>query len=268
MPAGHSLPALMLTLHSFVISHFSEKIRWTLRACGVPFREHALTPGLHMTMTPFIGRRGSSVPIITGDGLRVQGSDRILRRLATRGLIDSLLPDEDEARDDLLAAAAGHEALGQAVMRTAYAPLLGDPAAVLQMWALAANPAQVVLLKALMPLLLPMFRQRFRIDARTQAQARDVIETTLDRIAERRGSRAYLGEAFGIEDLTVCALLAPLAGPAEHPLYGHPVFRASAEATVAAWTRHPTMVWVRDVYARKRGAEPAGSALLMAAARL
>lgn len=268
MSAGHSLPVPMLTLHSFVISHFSEKIRWTLGACGVPFREHALTPGLHMTMTPFIGRRGSSVPIITGDGLRVQGSDRILRRLATRGLIDSLLPDEDEARDELLAAAASHEALGQAVMRAAYAPLIGDPATVLRLWTLAANPAQVLVLKSLMPLLLPMFRQRFRIDARTLAQARNGIETTLDRIAERRGNRAYLGAAFGIEDLTVCALLAPLAGPDAHPLYGHAEFRAVAADAVAPWARHPTLVWVRDVYARKRGAEPADSALVMAAARL
>ncbi len=258
----------MLTLHSFVISHFSEKIRWTLRACGVPFIEHALTPGLHMAVTPLIGRRGSSVPIVTGDGLRVQGSDRILKRLATRGLIDSLLPDEDEARDDTLAAAAGHEALGPAVMRTIYAPLLGNPAEVLRIWSLAASPAQALLLKTLMPLLLPAFRQRFRIDDPMVAQARITIETTLDRVAMRRGNRAYLGDAFGIEDLTLCALLAPLAGPAEHPLYGHPVFRASAEAAVTAWARHPTMVWVRDVYARKREAEPADSVLVKAAARL
>lgn len=262
------MPVVMLTLHSFVISHFSEKIRWTLRACSLPFAEHALTPGLHMLQTPWIGRRGSSVPIITGDGLRVQGSDRILQRLATRGLIDSLLPDEDEARDDLLAAVARHDALGHAVMRTAYAPLLGDPATVLKMWTLAANPAEVAVLSGLMPLLLPLFRQRFRIDARTLAKARSTIEAALDAVAERRGNRAYLGAAFSIEDLTLCALLAPLAGPAEHPLYGHPTFRASAEGAAAAWARHPTLVWVRDVYARQRPAEPVDSAVLKAAARL
>ena len=258
----------MLTLHSFVISHFSEKIRWTLRAAGVPFVEHALTPGLHVAVTPFIGRRGSSVPIITGDGLRVQGSDRILHRLATRGLIDSLLPDEDEARDDVLAATASHEALGQAVMRAAYAPMLGDPDEVLRVWTLASSPAQTLLLKGLMPLMMPSFRRRFRIDDQAVARSRSVIETTLDRVAARRGNRPYLGDRFGIEDLTICALLAPLAGPAEHPLYGHARFRATAEATVAPWTRHPTMVWVRDVYARKRNAEPADSALRMAAQRL
>lgn len=258
----------MLTLHSFVISHFSEKIRWTLRACAVPFVEHPLTPGLHMAVTPFIGRRGSSVPIVTGDGLRVQGSDRILHRLATRGLIDGLLPDEDEARDEALAAAASHDALGHAVMRTAYAPMVGDPAEVLRVWTLSASPVQSRLLKTLIPLMLPAFQRRFRVDDQAVARSRGIIEATLDRVAERRGNRAWLGDSFGIEDLTVCALLAPLAGPAEHPLYGHATFRASAEATVAPWARHPTMVWVRDVYARKRDAEPADSVLRKAAARL
>ncbi len=258
----------MLTLYSFAISHFSEKIRWTLRACSVPFAEHALTPGLHAVVTPFIGHRGSSVPIITGDGLRVQGSDRILKRLATRGLIDRLLPDEDEPRDELLEAAARHEALGQAVMRAAYGPLVADPAAVLKLWTLAAGPLQSMLLKPAMPLLMPAFRRRFGIDGRALAEARHCIEASLDRIAGRRGNRPYLGDAFGIEDLTVCALLAPLAGPAEHPLYGHPLLRASTAATVAPWQRHPTMVWVRDVYARQRGAEPADSVLVRAAARL
>lgn len=256
----------MLNLHSFVISHFSEKIRWTLRASGVPFVERPLTPGLHMAVTPLIGRRGSSVPILTGDGLRVQGSDRILHRLATRGLIDSLLPDEDEARDAALAAAASHDSLGRAVMMVAYAPMLDDPREVFRIWTLAAGPVEMAVLKAVMPLLFPAFRRRFALTADGIARARTQIETALDRIADRRGSRPYLGASFGIEDLSVCALLAPLAGPQAHPLYGHARF--SAANALAPWVRHPTMAWVREVYARQRGAELEDSVLLKAAARL
>lgn len=258
----------MLTLHSFVISHFSEKIRWTLRAAGVPFHERALTPGLHMAITPFIGRRGSSVPIVTGDGLRVQGSDRILHRLATRGLIDSLLPDEDEARDAALLAAASHDGLGRAVLMAAYAPMLDDPREVFRVWTLASNPAEIAVLKAVMPMMFPAFRRRFALTPAGIARARAKIEAALDAIAERRGHRPYLGTAFGIEDLSVCALLAPLAGPDAHPLYGHAQFRAVAADAVAPWARHPTMDWVREVYARQRGAEPADSVLSKAAARL
>lgn len=258
----------MLTLHSFVISHFSEKIRWVLAASGVPHVEHALTPGLHMAVTPFIGRRTSTVPILTGDGLRIQGSDRILQRLATRGLIDGLLPDEDEARDAALAAAASHDGLGRAVLMAAYAPMLGDPREILRVWTLAANPVETAALKTIMPLLFPAFRRRFALTATGIARARARIEASLDAIAERRGHRPYLGTAFGIEDLTVCALLAPLAGPDAHPLYGHAQFRAAAADAVAPWARHPTMDWVREVYARQRPVEAGDSVLSKAAARL
>jgi len=258
----------MLTLHSFVISHFSEKIRWTLRAAGVPFVERALTPGLHMAITPFIGRRGSSVPIVTGDGLRVQGSDRILHRLATRGVIDSLLPDEDEARDAALLAAASHDGLGRAVMLAAYAPMLVDRHEVFRIWTLAANPLEATALKTALPLIFPAFRRLFALTPSGIARARARIEAALDAIAERRGHRPYLGAAFGIEDLTVCALLAPLAGPDAHPLYGHAGFRSGVADAVAPWARHPTMDWVREVYARQRTTEPADSVLVKSAQRL
>ncbi len=258
----------MLTLHSFVISHFSEKIRWTLLATGVPFVERALTPGLHMAVTPFIGRHGSTVPIVTGDGLRVQGSDRILHRLATRGLIDRLLPDEDEARDEALAAAASHDGLGRAVLMAAYAPMLSDPREIIRVWTLASNAAEIAVLKAIMPLMLPAFRRRFAMNDAGIARARAKIEAALDSIAERRGNRPYLGNAFGIEDLTLCALLAPLASPDQHPLYGSPDFRAVAADSAAAWLQHPTLAWVREVYAQHRTPEPADSVLIRAAKRL
>lgn len=258
----------MLTLHSFVISHFSEKIRWTLRLAGIPFVERAMTPGLHMPAALLIGRRATSVPIVTGDGLREQGSDRILARLAMRGLLDGLLPDEDEARDEALAAAARYNALGRAVMITGYAPLLADPAEVLRMWTLVASRAETALVRAAMPLLLPAFRQRFGMTGDANARARATIEAMLDETAARRGGRLYLGSAFDIEDLTLCALLAPLAGPDQHPLYGSAHFRDGVAAAIAPWRRHPTLVWVRDVYAQHRPQEPQDSVLVKAAARL
>lgn len=258
----------MLTLYTFAISHFSEKIRWVLRLAEVPFDERALTPGLHLPVTALIGRRGSSVPVIAGDGLRVQGSDAILQRLAMRGWLDDWLPDDDDAREDALAAAAAHEPLGRAVMRVGYGPLANQPEQVHRLWTLAAGPTETALLRTLMPLLLPGFRRRFGVGEASVAQAREQVETTLDALAIRRGQRPYLGARLGIEDLTVCALLAPLAGPPEHPVYGHPAFRDGAAASAKDWQQHPTLVWVRQIYARHRPPEPADAPLVRAAARL
>lgn len=258
----------MLTLHSFVISHFSEKIRWTLQFAGIAHHEHPLTPGLHPPQTLLLGRRGTSVPIVTGEGLRVQGSDAILARLSTRGLIDRLLPDEDEPRDEALAAAASHDGLGRAVMMVGYAPLQNSPDELLRLWTLAAGPTESALLKRLLPLMLPAFRQRFEMNAEGIARARACVEASLDSIALRRSGRPWLGAGFGIEDLSICALLAPLAGPIEHPLYGHHRFREGIRDAVAPWSRHPTLDWVRRVYAQHRPAELPDSVLSRAAARL
>ena len=258
----------MLTLYSFAISHFSEKLRWTLRAADIAFGERALTPGLHMPTTLALGRRGTSVPILVGDGMRVQGSDAILQRLAMRGLIDALLPDEDDARDEVLAAAARHDGLGRAVMLAGYAPMLAQPDEVYRVWTLASGALERRLLKALMPAMLPGFRRRFGLSASGVARARTTIERTLDDTAERRGDRPYLGSAFGLEDLTLCALLAPLAGPAQHPVYAHPRFKAGVADGIRAWRDHPTLAWVREVYARDRPEEPDDAPLARAAARL
>jgi glutathione S-transferase len=257
----------MLTLYSFVISHFSEKLRWTLRAAEVPFAERALTPGLHPPIALALGRRGTSVPVVVGDGMRVQGSDAILQRLATRGLIDTLLPDEDDARDEALAAAARHDGLGRAVMLAGYAPMLTQPDEVFRVWTLAASPIEARLLKGLMPVMLPSFRKRFGLSTAGVARARGKIEQVLDDTAARRGERPYLGHAFGIEDLTLCALLAPLAGPEQHPVYAHPRFKAGIAEAIRPWRDHPTLAWVRGVYARDRPEEPDDAPLVRAAAR-
>lgn len=258
----------MLTLYSFAISHFSEKIRWALQLAELPYTEQALTPGLHPPLALLLGRHGTSVPIIVGDGLRVQGSDAILARLSMRGLLDALLPDEDEPRDEALAAAASHDGLGRAVMMVGYAPLITEPAEVLRLWTLAAGPIESGLLKQILPLMLPAFRRRFSMSSGGIARARTRVETALDQVAARRDGRPYLGARFGIEDLALCALLAPLAGPIEHPLYGHARFREGVRETVAPWARHPTLDWVRRVYAQHRPAELPDSVLSRAAARL
>lgn len=258
----------MLTLHTFAISHFSEKIRWVLRVAGLPFVEVTLVPGLHMPTTLWLSRRATTVPIITGDGLRVQGSDRILARLGARFDLSAVLPDDPDEHQACLAAAAAHDALGRHVMRWVYRPLVRQPGAMLMMWTLSATPTEAFAIKQLLPVLLPGFERSFGIDDAHGAEARDGISRALDAIDRQRAGADTLGGAFTVEDLSVCALLAPLAAPAAHPIYAHPTVRALMAEAIAPWERHPTLQWVREVYARHRPLEPQQSPLMLAAARI
>ena len=68
-----------LTLYTFAMSHYSEKIRWTLDACDIPYREVCLSPAFHIGPALRMGGHGqTTLPIIQGDGYSVQDSPRIL----------------------------------------------------------------------------------------------------------------------------------------------------------------------------------------------
>ena len=53
-------PRAPLTLYTFAMSHYSEKIRWTLDACDIPYREVCLSPAFHMGPALRMGGRGQT----------------------------------------------------------------------------------------------------------------------------------------------------------------------------------------------------------------
>ena len=75
---AHAMPTL--TLYTFAMSHYSEKIRWTLDVSHIAYREVCLSPAFHIAPALRMGGRGqTTLPIIQGDGESVQDSPRILR---------------------------------------------------------------------------------------------------------------------------------------------------------------------------------------------
>ena len=56
-PANHPHP---LTLYTFAMSHYSEKIRWVLQASRLPFREAVMTPAFHMLPALRMGGQGQT----------------------------------------------------------------------------------------------------------------------------------------------------------------------------------------------------------------
>ena len=73
-----------LTLYTFAMSHFSEKIRWTLDACQLPYEERCLTPVFHMPTALHLGGRGQTTLPIVQQGQRRRAGQPAHRRLAGR----------------------------------------------------------------------------------------------------------------------------------------------------------------------------------------
>jgi glutathione S-transferase len=244
-----------LTLYTFAMSHYSEKIRWTLDACDIPYREVCLSPAFHIAPALRMGRRGqTTLPIIQADGCAVQDSPRILTWLqSNRGPLKVMPLSEDIAVREV---ERRFDAIGKDVARYLYACSFGvADEHIVKLWTDHANPVQAATIRATYPAMRWVFRQKLQIKPERVARARQRIGEAIDwldgQLAD--GRRFLIGDALTVADITAASLLAPLACPPQHPVYGEPAYREGMKAAVQTWQDRPAIAWVRALYDTHRG---------------
>jgi glutathione S-transferase len=251
-----------LTLYTFAMSHYSEKIRWALSACHLPFREVIMAPALHVVPALRMGGRGSTtLPILCEDRLNgrkahIQDSTRILLWLDERhGPLD-ILPQGTELRNECLAIENRFDAIGQDVARFLYADGFKHDARILALWTRHAKPWEARLIGRLYPLIKWVFKQRLNLGPRSLARSEHRLQQALAWLEGRLSDgRLYLvGSRLSVADITAAALLAPLACPHQHPVYGDPEFVRVMRSQGGSWRMdRPALVWVRRLYDLHRG---------------
>ena len=246
-----------LRLHTFTLSHFSEKIRFVLSVAGVPHVEVPLVPFFHILPAVLSGGR-TTVPFLHVDGRRVQDSTRILLWLDRHRGPLALLPGKPGERAEVLAVEARFDEVGEHVVRYAYSTVLDDRESVVRYWTLDASPGQAARIRRSFPVLRWIFRRMLWMSARGVSRSRAVIERSLDFIDARlaQGHRYLATEQVTVADITAAALLAPLVCPDEHAVYASPRYRAGIAPMVGAWQERPAFAWVRGIYREHRGAFP------------
>jgi glutathione S-transferase len=207
------------TLVTIPFSHFCEKARWTLDWCGLPYREQALLPGLHLRHTRRAG--GRTVPVLLRDeGAPLCDSTDILRWADER-------------------AAAGRKLFPADAAARAEAERLEDdfdlrlgPAT--RLWAYAHGVPNPRLLRALVRPAFPRLRERLGLRLGLPivgrfivaqygatpdriAGAEQTILRVFDEVSARLERAPYLGgDRFGAADLTFGALGGCMLLPKEH----------------------------------------------------
>jgi glutathione S-transferase len=241
-------------LYTFAISHFSEKIRWTLDAVGVDYEEVVWTPVLHLGRALLKARRATTVPILEIEGEVVQDSTRILMWLEQHRAPFALLPAEDEARQAVLEIEQRFDQTGKHVLRYLYDSALRDPEGVQEMWTVQSSPLEKQALSVGFPLIEKIFRRRFKISPREVARSQQVIAHSLSWLEKhRRADSLFLhDDRPSVADITAAALLAPVACPAEHPIYGLPRYRQAVAEAIAVFGESPALDWVRRFYQEYR----------------
>lgn len=241
-----------IKLYTYAASQASEKIRWALDASGLRYREIRLTPFVRF------GELFQSMPVLVADGDNITDSTCILEWLATHRAPFPLMPRDPEVRARVMEAEARFDHAGVHLLRWVYAGLLQERALAVRLWALDANIAQWLALNAGFPLIRRLLTSGIGFGYRAMGRSRRIIHRTLAELdAVAASGRPYIvADRLTVADITAAALLAPLACPDEHPLYGAPGWRAAMQDTLVYWQDRPALGWVRTLYRLHREAVP------------
>jgi glutathione S-transferase len=247
---------IAMKLYTFAISHFSEKVRWALDHVGIPYEERVLLPGLHMLTTKRLAK-GTSVPILEHDGKIIQGSSQILDHLRDALGATALEPSAAEVSENRALEALFDEAFGLGMQRLLYGALLeADRNAITTLWSEAGPWWARGYFAFMYPAVARAVSRMYKTgDEAALVRAHDRLRTALDAADERLSKRPYLdGESLGRTDITLAALLAPLAQVAEHPCT--PISNTRMPAAFAEQMRthfeRPAMRHVHALYREHR----------------
>ena len=236
------------------LSHFNEKVRWTLDYKRIAHRRKVLGADYLIRAWRATGR--GTLPILFLEGRAIGDSTRIIAALEERYPEPRLYPGDAAARRRALALEDYFdEQLGPALRAAMVTPLFRhDPDLALGVLTTGMPDKAYQMLRPLVRIFPTFYRFRHKIsDAKLDAD-RATVNAALDRIERERQGRAYLvGDAFTVADLTAAALLGALLQPPEiqYPLRVElPPYLQDHRATLL---RHPATEWTAGIYRLHRG---------------
>jgi len=249
-----------LTLSTFAMSHYSAKIRWTLDHCKLPYSEVCMTPAFHMGPALRMGRRGqTTLPILKTPTSCIQDSPRILDWLSENcGPLD-LMPKLNGPA--IRQVERRFDAIGKDVARFLYANSFGlADDHIIKLWTDHATPLQATVIRSGYPIIRWAFKQKLQINPRRAALAQIRITEVIDWLeSQLLDGRFYLvGNRFSTADITAAALLAPIACPVQHPVYGDQLFKQSMAQAIEPWKNRKAIAWVQQMYDVHRGSMNGG----------
>ncbi len=210
---GSAGPAILITIP---LSHYCEKARWALDRLGLPYREEAHAPLLHLLATK--RHRGGSVPVLLHGNDRFVDSTAILAHADEVSGGDHLYPRDATLRREVEELEERFDTeLGTQVRRWAYAHLLSQPQLLRSLWSRGVPRVEAAILPALAPLTRLLVRAGYRITPEAAVRSLERVRDLCAQVGDRlRDGRPFLGgERFSAADLTFASLVAPMVLPVE-----------------------------------------------------
>ena len=240
-------------LYQFAISHYCEKARWALDHKKVAYQIKNLLPGLHI-----LALRGkvedTSLPVLRINGKYIQGSDQIIDVLEQIITAYPLTPTNPMQRDD----AQYWESFATTELAAPYgvfyySHMLEYPHLLRQRYSQNGPWYTPFFFALTFNRICQRLREMYNITNSSANQARERIEAALQKLQQHLQSRTYLvGNQFSRADLSVAALLSPLARPAQMATYRSNVYPDVINEFQAQFDGSSVMQWVRQIYQTHR----------------
>jgi len=240
-------------LYQFYNSHYCEKVRWALDYKRVPYQVKNLLPGLHI-----LALRGkvqdTSLPVLRMNENFIQGSNHIIDFLDRTITTNPLTPENPDQRTE----AEHWEAFASTELATPYSVfyyghMLENPELLRQRY-VQNGPWYGPLFFALaFGRICQRIGELYNITQNSADQARERIETALQKLEQHLQSRSYLvGDYFTRADLSVAALLSPIARPVQLEVYIGSTYPAAITEFQAHLYNSAVIQWVRRIYQTHR----------------
>ncbi len=235
-------------------SHYCEKARWALEACGIPFEEDGHLPIFHYTATLRAGAKRTVPAFIDGKTVIPDSTPIIAYADARRP--GTLLPVDPAQREEALQLEDAFDRhLGPATRRWLYFQLL-DRKDMDDIVLHGVPRWESIALRATRPAAIAYLKRSLKIDAAGAERSRTKIDEAFANVGALLGDgRRYLvGDKFSVADLTFAALSAPILLPPQYgvPLPAIEMLSGEAQKRVETWRRSPPGQFALRMYAEHR----------------
>jgi len=245
-----SLPVLW----QLELSHYNEKVRWTLDYKRIPHLRRSLLPGLHILAAKRLTGGDETTPVLTLDGRSIGDSTRIIAALEERWPRPPLYPEDPEQRRRALELEEFFdEQLGPHIRRAVYHVLLQHPEIVVPLFVRGQRLPARLLIRGAFPLMKVGMRRRLRVYPDAAQDSREMTVAAMDRLEVELGPSGYLvGDSFTVADLTAAALFYPAIRPAKFPYPSVSTVPESGREFLDSLAQRPGGRWVAEIYERHR----------------
>ncbi len=242
---------ILLKLYQFPISHFCEKIRWTLEFKHIDYEVKNLLPGLHGLTTKKLAPE-TSVPILTHDDKAIQGSSEIISYLDDTFPEQSLTPQEPKAKGEALKWEEYIDnEIGNNIRLCCYHILLEHPDIVIPFFTHNGPWYGKPLLTIMFPKLKVSMMQLMEINDVSAKKAKEDLRIAIDKLYSHYQEHEFLaGNQFSRADLTAASLLALFCMPEKYGLNWPDKFPDKMDELIAEFSGKTR--WVLDFYENYR----------------